>query len=107
MDIMDIYRFYAYYSVFLLAIYLPFTGQLMDIVILWRNRKVVRNMRKSYLNLIGRDLDDINREFQVLLVKIQAGLPKTANEEDSEIIKKAFNKDVDGWINWLESIKYK
>lgn len=58
-------------------------------------------MRKSNLNLIGRDLNDINREFQVLLNRIEKGLP------DEEKIKKAFNADIDGWINWFESLKYK
>lgn len=64
-------------------------------------------MRKSNLNLIGRDMNDINREFQVLLVKIEAGLPKGTDGKESEKIKKAFNADIDGWINWFESLKYK
>lgn len=56
-------------------------------------------MRDSRLNLIGRDLDDINREFQVLLIKIKA------NTEKDDVEKKHWNMDLDGWINWLESLK--
>lgn len=62
-------------------------------------------MRESKLNLIGRSLEDINREFQSLLIKITARYPeKYGNDEQ---IKEHWNTDLDGWINWLESIKIK
>lgn len=60
-------------------------------------------MRKSNLNLIGRDTADINREFQLLLNKINAGY--TEKVCDNEQIKQHWNSDIDGWINWLESLK--
>ena len=62
-------------------------------------------MRESKLNLIGRDLNDINREFQMLLAKITAGYSEKCC--DDEQIKKHWNGDIDGWINWLESLKVK
>jgi hypothetical protein len=62
-------------------------------------------MRESKLNLIGRDLNDINREFQMLLTKISADYAqKYCNDEQ---IKKHWNSDLDGWVNWLESLKVK
>ena len=66
-------------------------------------------MRKSYLNLIGRDLDDINREFQFLLIKIQADYPNKnyGDENLQKQILEHWNSDIDGWVNWLESLKYK
>lgn len=62
-------------------------------------------MRESKLNLIGRDLNDINREFQMLLAKIVAKYPEKYC--DDEQIKKHWNTDLDGWVNWLESLKVK
>lgn len=62
-------------------------------------------MRESKLDLIGRDLADINREFQSLLIKITAKYPeKYCNDPQ---IKEHWNTDIDGWINWLESLKVK
>lgn len=60
-------------------------------------------MRKSKLNLIGRDLDDINREFYSLLIKIKAGYAEKYCDDPQ--IKEHWNTDLDGWINWLESLK--
>ena len=62
-------------------------------------------MLPSKLNLIGRDLDDINREFQVLLVKIKAGTPKTDDKNLEKQIVESWNTDLNGWINWFESLK--
>lgn len=64
-------------------------------------------MRPSKLNLIGRDNKDILREFQVLLAKIERGIPKSSDKDFEKVYKEAFNSDIDGWINWLESIKIK
>lgn len=66
-------------------------------------------MRKSYLNLIGRPLDDVNREFQVLLIKLKGGYI-IKDYEDKELQKQIierWNTDLDGWINWFESLKKK
>lgn len=62
-------------------------------------------MLPSKLNLIGRDLDDINREFQVLLVKIKAGRPNTDDKNLEKQIIESWNTDLNGWINWFESLK--
>ena len=62
-------------------------------------------MRESKLYLIGRDLNDINREFQMLLAKIVAQYPEKYRDDPQ--IKKHWNTDIDGWINWLESLKVK
>lgn len=62
-------------------------------------------MLPSKLNLIGRDLEDINREFKVLLVKIQSGLPQTEDKELQKQIVDSWNGDINGWINWLNSLK--
>ena len=62
-------------------------------------------MRKSYLNLIGRPLDDVNREFQMLLVKITAKYPEKYSSDEQ--IKEHWNMDIDGWLNWFESLKIK
>ena len=60
-------------------------------------------MRESKMNLIGRETNDINREFQHLLNKINEGYPsKISNNQQ---IKEHWNSDIDGWINWLESLK--
>ena len=62
-------------------------------------------MLPSKLNLIGRDLEDINREFQVLLGKIQSGLPQTEDKKLQKQIVDSWNGDINGWINWLNSLK--
>lgn len=62
-------------------------------------------MRKTNFNLIGRDLDDVNREFQVFLIHLLAGMPRNADAELVEQIKKADNQRIDGWINWFESLR--
>lgn len=62
-------------------------------------------MRKSKLNLIGRETNDISREFQHLLNKINADYPSKIS--DDQQIKDHWNSDIDGWINWLESLKVK
>lgn len=64
-------------------------------------------MRPSKLNLIGRDNKDILREFQVLLMKIERGVPESNDKDFEKVYKEAFNSDIDGWLNWLESIKIK
>lgn len=62
-------------------------------------------MRESKLNLIGRETNDISREFQHLLNKINADYPSKIS--DDQQIKDHWNSDIDGWINWLESLKVK
>ena len=62
-------------------------------------------MLPSKLDLIGRDLEDINREFQVLLTKIKAGTPKTDDKELQKQIITHWNEDLNGWINWINSLK--
>ena len=62
-------------------------------------------MKKTNYNLIGRDLDDINREFQVFLIHLQAGMPENSTAEQVEKIKKADNLRINGWINWFESLR--
>ena len=62
-------------------------------------------MRKTNFNLIGRDLDDVNREFQVFLIHLQTGMPENSTVEQVEKIKKADNLRINGWINWFESLR--
>lgn len=62
-------------------------------------------MRESKLNLIGRETNDIRREFQHLLNKIDSNYPSKIG--DDQQIKDHWNSDIDGWINWLESLKVK
>ena len=66
-------------------------------------------MLPSKLNLIGRDLENVNREFQVLLMKLKGGYAiKDYGDKDLERqIKESWNSDLNGWINWFESLKIK
>jgi len=91
-----------------------FTGQKQDIFwtqhgqcgkISKNKQKGVKKLLPSKLDLIGRDLEDINREFQVLLVKIQSGLPQTEDKKLQKQIVDSWNGDINGWINWLNSLK--
>lgn len=77
-----------------------------DIILL---QKGGDTMRKSYLNLIGRPLDDVNREFQVLLLKLKGGyvIKDYGDENLQKQVVERWNTDLDGWINWLESLKKK
>lgn len=62
-------------------------------------------MLPTKLNLIGRELDDIQREFTVLLTRIQAGTPANATPEQVEKLNKAWNEDLNGWVNWVNSLR--
>ena len=63
-------------------------------------------MLPSKFDLTGRTLKDIDREFQTLLLTLEAGVvPKNATEEQKQQTIDSFNDDINGWINWLESLK--
>ena len=66
-------------------------------------------MKDSKLILIGRSLDDIDREFQVLLNKMRNGYHVREYQDKNleKQIHEAWNSDLDGWINFFESIKIK
>lgn len=57
-------------------------------------------MLPSKLNLIGRTDEDILREFQVLLMK-------TKTEKVTQEQKENWNGDINGWVNWLETLREK
>lgn len=63
-------------------------------------------MLPSRLDLIGRPLGDVEREFKTLLLTLEADVvPKDVTDEQRKQIISAFNDDLNGWINWLESLK--
>ena len=64
-------------------------------------------MLPSKLNLIGRDLDNVNREFQVLLMKLKSGYAIKDYGDLEKQVKESWNNDLNGWINWFESLKIK
>ena len=72
-------------------------------------RKENKIMKDSKLILIGRSLDDIDREFQVLLNKMRNGYHVREYQDKNleKQIHEAWNSDLDGWINFFESIKIK
>lgn len=57
-------------------------------------------MLPSKLNLEGRTLEDIQREFNAFLLRL-----KSMENETNEQRIAVFNGDVNGWINWLNSVR--
>lgn len=58
-------------------------------------------MLPSKLDLSGRDLQDVKREFLYLLMHIEANEKRDMSKEEVE----HWNTDMNGWINWFESLK--
>ncbi len=58
-------------------------------------------MLPSKLDLSGRDLDDVKREFYCLLMHIQTNEKREMSKEEIE----HWNGNMNGWINWFESLK--
>ena len=58
-------------------------------------------MLPSKLDLTGRDLQDVKREFHYLLMHIEANEKREMTKEEIE----HWNSDMNGWINWFDSLK--
>jgi len=54
---------------------------------------------ESKLDLTIKPLDDIEREFHLLISQLK-------KEEEMDAKQKAhFNQDLNGWVNWINSIR--
>ena len=58
-------------------------------------------MLKSKLDLINSEIDDVQREFQNLVLRIRASKHKEFTPEEIE----NWNDSMNGWINFFESLK--
>lgn len=58
-------------------------------------------MLPSKLDLTGRDLKSIQKEFSSFCIYLQAHEKRELTKEEIE----HFNGDINGWINWFESLK--
>jgi len=58
---------------------------------------------ESKLDLTIKPLDDIEREFHLLINQLKKA---ETNSEDMDAKQKAhFNQDLNGWVNWINSIR--
>lgn len=61
---------------------------------------------KYSLGLEKRDLPDVVREFNVLLIKLDAGIPNGANDDMVAQIMADRNNAIDEFIKYLQNKKY-
>lgn len=58
---------------------------------------------ESKLDLTIKPLDDIEREFHLLINQLKK--KETTSEEMDAKQNAHFNQDLNGWINWINSIR--
>lgn len=62
-------------------------------------------MLPTKLHLIGRPADDVHREFEIFLRKTKREYPAGTTDETKRKIDENFNEDINGFINWFESLR--
>lgn len=68
--------------------------------------KFVAERGKYELGLESRDLYDVAREFKMLLVKLDAGIPEGAPDNIAAQIVADHNNNIDEFIEYLKARKY-